>query len=473
MSERLRPDLCIIGAGAGGLTAAAAAAMLGVPVVLIEKNRMGGECLNAGCVPSSALIAAAHRAHRARMAVDFGIAASPTIDFDKVRAHVQSVIASIAPHDSRERFEGLGVRVINAAARFVDPATVVAGDVEVRARRFIVATGSAPDIPPFPGLGQTPFLTNDSIFALATLPEHLVVIGAGSVGLVLAQAFRRLGSQVSVIDAGRPLAKDDPECVDIVLEALAAEGIALHDGAIVTGIRGDGARVEVGITRNGGARAVSGSHLLIATGRRPNVTGLGLDRAGIAFDASGIKVDAGLRTTNRRVYAIGDVNGGMLFSNVAQDQAGLVLRNALFRMPVNARRRVVPWVTRTEPELAHVGRTEAQARAKGFRVRVLRAAFADNDLARAERATRGRIKVVTTSRGRILGATIVGPGAGELIAMWSLAISRGLRIGAVAGALMPYPSLVEISRKAAVGYFIPGLTGPLARRIIGFLRRFG
>lgn len=472
MSERLSPDLCVIGAGAGGLTAAAGAAMLGVPVVMIEKDRMGGECLNAGCVPSSALVAAAHRAQRARMAADFGIAATPIVDFEKVRAHVRSVIAAIAPHDSRERFEGLGVRVINAAARFVDPATVVAGDVEVRARRFIVATGSSPDIPPFPGLGQTPFLTNDTIFAVETLPARLVVIGAGSVGLVLAQAFSRLGSQVSVIDAGRPLAKDDPECVDIVLSALAAEGIALFDGAAVTGIRGDAAGVEVSIMREGVARTVGGSHLLIATGRRPNVTGLGLDRAGIAFDAAGIKVDAGLRTTNRRVYAIGDVNGGMLFSNVAHDQAGLVLRNALFRMPVNAARRVVPWVTRTEPELAHVGRTEARARAEGFRVRVLRAAFADNDLARAERASEGRIKIVTTSRGKILGATIVGPGAGELIGVWSLAISRGLRIGALAAALMPYPSLAEIGHKAAVGYFVPGLTGPLARRVIGFLRRF-
>jgi pyruvate/2-oxoglutarate dehydrogenase complex dihydrolipoamide dehydrogenase (E3) component len=473
MSETLRPDLCVIGAGSGGLSVAAGTAKLGVPVVLIEKDRMGGECLNSGCVPSSALIAAAHRAHKARGAPDFGVETNVRVNFAKVQAHVAGAVAAIAPHDSRERFEKMGVRVIPGAARFADPQTIVAGDITIKARRFVIATGSSADIPSFPGLDRTPYLTNETIFSIAGLPAHLVVVGAGSVGLALAQVFRRLGSEVTVIEAGQPLAKDDPECVEIVINALAAEGIDVIDRATVTAVRGDNGVVEVAIERDGRTSTVSGSHLFIATGRRANVEGLDLDKAGIAYDANGIKVDSGLRTTNRRVYAIGDVIGGLQFSSVAHDHAGLVIRNALFRLPVNASRRVVPWVTTTEPELAHVGWTEAQARAKGYNVRITRASFADNDRAVTERAAVGRIKVVTTRRGRILGATIVGPGAGELIGLWSLAISRRLTIAAIAGTLMPYPSYSEVGRKAAVNFFVPGLTGPLARRIIAWLRRLG
>lgn len=473
MSETLRPDLCVIGAGSGGLSVAAGGAKLGVPVVLIEKDRMGGECLNSGCVPSSALLAAAHRAHNARGAPEFGVATEVRVDFAKVRAHVAATVAAIAPHDSRERFEKMGVRVIQGAARFVDPRTVVAGDVMIKARRFVIATGSSADIPPFPGLDRTPYLTNETIFSVADLPAHLVVVGAGSIGLALAQAFRRLGSDVSVIEAAQPLAKDDAECVEVVLNALKSEGIDIIDRVTVKAIRGDNGGVEVAIERDGRPSVVSGSHLFIATGRRANVAGLGLGEAGIVCDANGIKVDSGLRTTNRRVYAIGDVIGGLQFSSVAHDHAGLLIRSALFRLPVNASRRVVPWVTTTEPELAHVGRTEAQARAEGYTVRITRASFADNDRAVAERTTVGRIKVVTTRRGRILGATIVGPGAGELIGMWALAINRGLTIAAIAGTLMPYPSYSEVGRKAAVNFFVPGLTGPFARRIIAWLRRLG
>lgn len=473
MNDILRPDLCVIGAGSGGLSVAAGAAGLGVPVVLIEKDRMGGECLNSGCVPSTALLAAAHRAHDARAAAEFGVATQVRVDFAKVQAGLSDAVAAIAPHDSRERFEKMGVRVIHGAARFIDPQTVIAGDVAIKARRFVVATGSSADIPPFPGLDRTPYLTNETIFSVADLPAHLVVVGAGSVGLALAQAFRRLGSQVTVIEAGQPLAKDDAECVAVVLDALKAEGIDIVDRARVTAVRGDGNGVEVSFERDGRPSVAAGSHLFIAAGRRANVEGLGLDLAGIAYDATGIKVDCSLRTANRRVYAIGDVTGGLQFSSVAHDHAGLVIRHALFRLPVDARRRVVPWVTTTEPELAHVGRTEAQAREEGYRVRITRASFSGNDRAVTERAAVGQVKVVTTRRGRILGATIVGPGAGELIGLWSLAINRGLTIAAIAGTLMPYPSYSEVSRKAAVNFFVPGLTGPFARRIITWLRRLG
>jgi pyruvate/2-oxoglutarate dehydrogenase complex dihydrolipoamide dehydrogenase (E3) component len=475
MAELLTPDICVIGAGSGGLSVAAAAAAFGVPVVLVEKGKMGGDCLNTGCVPSKSLLAAAKHAHTMAQSRPFGLTALRVeIDFAKVHRHVHDVIAAIAPNDSKERFTGLGVRVIEGAARFRDADTVVLDSgIEIKARRFVVATGSSPALPPIPGLKDTPYLTNETVFDLTVRPDHLVVIGAGPIGLELAQAFRRLGAKVTVLEAARPMTREDPECAAILLDELAREDIAIRSGVTVVRVESAGQGVRVVVRGDAGEEAVDGSHLLVATGRRANVDDLGLDRAGISYDGKGVRVDAHLRTANRRVYAIGDAAGGPQFTHVANYHAGLVIRNALFRLRPKVNEDAIPRVTFTDPELAQVGLTEDEARRRGHAIRVLRWPYHENDRAQAERETIGHIKVITTPRGRILGATIVGATAGELITTWTLAVSRKLNIRAVVGIIIPYPTLSEIGKRAAITYFMPSLRSILLRRVIIWLRRFG
>jgi pyruvate/2-oxoglutarate dehydrogenase complex dihydrolipoamide dehydrogenase (E3) component len=470
----------VIGGGSGGLSVAAAAAAFGVPVVLIEKHKMGGDCLNTGCVPSKALLAAAKYAHAMRNGAAFGVdTKDASVDFAKVHDHVQSVIAAIAPVDSAERFTGLGVRVIKGHAKFKNRRNVVVGDkFEIRARRFVLATGSAAAVPPIPGLDQIPYLTNESIFDLTALPQHLVVIGGGPIGLEMAQAFRRLGSAVTVCEALRPLAKDDPECAAIVLDQLEREGVTIRSGVKVVSVARAGGNVTLMIESAEGENKIEekieGTHLLVAAGRKPTVDGLGLDEAGIRYARNGIAVDKRLKTSNRRVFAIGDCAAGQLqFTHAANYHAGLVIRSALFRLPVNVNNDIIPWVTYTEPELAQTGLSEAEARKRGINIRILRWPYHDNDRAQAERATHGHIKVIVTKNGTILGATIVGAQAGELIATWSLAIAQKLNIRAMTGVVVAYPTLAEIGKRAAIDYFTPSLTSPWVRRIISLLRIFG
>lgn len=475
MAEILTPDICVIGGGSGGLTVAAAAAAFGVPVVLVEKGRMGGDCLNYGCVPSKALIAAAKHADCFRHGASFGIApAEPSVDFQKVHDHVHDVIAGIAPHDSVERFAGLGVRVIEEAARFVDAGTLVAGDVTVRPRRFVIATGSSPSAPPIPGLDAVPYLTNETIFDLTERPQHLIVIGGGPIGIELAQAHRRLGAEVTVLEAFTPLAKDDPDHAAVVLEKVRGDGVVIRDGVDIANVAETDEGVAVTLRNDAGDKRIEGSHLLVAAGRKPNVEGLDLEAAGIAYDRGGITVDKGLRTSNRAAYAIGDVAGGLQFTHVAGYHAGLVVRSILFRLPVSENRDLIPWVTYTDPELAHIGLSEKQARERhGDGVRVLTWGYDENDRARAERRTEGRIKVVTDRRGRILGVDIVGISAGEIINMWALAMASKLKIKSLTGFVSPYPTLSEISRRAAITYYTPSLANPWLRRLIRWLRVFG
>ena len=476
MAETLKPDICVIGGGSGGLSVAAAVAAFGVPVVLIERHKMGGDCLNTGCVPSKALLAAGKRAEAMRAAAPFGVTAQAVdVDFAKVHDHVERVIGAIAPTDSTERFAGLGVRVIKGHATFKDRRTVVVGDdYEIRARRFVIASGSTPALPPIPGLDDGPYLTNETVFSLTERPDSIIIIGAGPIGLEMAQAFRRLGSAVTVLEAATPLTKDDPECVAIVLDQLDREGVVIHSGANVTRIKHASGSVTVTFEGGDGEETVEGRYLLVATGRKPTTDGLELEAAGIKYDRAGIRVNRKLKTSNRRVYAVGDVAAGQLqFTHAANYHAGLVIRNALFRLPVKVNNDVVPWVTFTEPELAQTGLTEARARARKLKFRILRWPYHDNDRAQAERETHGHIKVITTRKGKILGATIVGAQAGELIAMWTLAIAQGLNIRALTGIVLPYPTLSEIGKRAAIDYFTPSLTSPWVRRIIAWLRIFG
>jgi pyruvate/2-oxoglutarate dehydrogenase complex dihydrolipoamide dehydrogenase (E3) component len=393
------------------------------------------------------------------------------------------VIAAIAPNDSRERFTGLGVRVISGHARFKDRKTVSVGDTyDVSARRFVIATGTLPAVPPIPGLDRVPYLTNETVWDLAVRPRHLIIIGGGPIGMELAQAFRRLGSLVTVLEAATPLSREDPECAAVVVDALIREGVDIRSGTTVSSVDMEG--TEIGVVVRGAHEAesagreekITGSHLLVAAGRRLNVEDLGLDRAGVRHDGHAIRVNRRLRARrNRRVYAIGDAAGGPAFTHVANYHAGLVIRNALFRLRPKVNLNIIPRVTFTDPELAHVGQTEGEARGRRGRrkVRVLRWPYHENDRAQTEGETVGHIKVITNAGGRILGATIVGAAAGELITTWTLAVTQGLNIRALAGIVVPYPTLAEIGKRAALTYFTPGLTNPWVRRIIRFLRRFG
>ena len=471
MTRSMAPDLCVIGAGSGGLAVAAGAAQMGAEVVLVERAAMGGDCLNFGCVPSKSLLAAARIAGLWRHGTALGIAyARPHIDFAAVADSVQRVIAEIAPNDSVERFEGFGVRVLRAEARFTSPRTVRAGDVEIRPRRFVIATGSQPAIPPIRGLDEVRYLTNESIFANRQLPEHLIVIGGGPIGIEMAQAHRRLGARVTVLDVGPLLPRDDPELSAVLAERLWSEGIVGRPGVEIAEVERAGQVIRV---RLESGEQISGSHLLVAAGRRPTVEALDLAAAGIASTAKGITVDARLRTTNRRVFAIGDVAGGPQFTHVALYHAGIVIRNALFRIPAKVDYRALPWVTYTDPELAQVGLTEAEARAIERASRVLRWRFVENDRAQTERETEGMVKVVTRANGRILGTSILGAGAGDLILPWALAISQKLKIGALANLIVPYPTRGEASKRAAGSYYTPTLFSARTRRLVRLLARLG
>jgi pyruvate/2-oxoglutarate dehydrogenase complex dihydrolipoamide dehydrogenase (E3) component len=475
MAKVLKPDLCVIGAGSGGLSVAAGAVQMGASVVLIEKGKMGGDCLNTGCVPSKALLAAGHAAHAPSLAAQFGVTVpEPVVQFATVHAHVHDVIAGIAPHDSVERFEGLGVSVLKGAARFTSAREIEVDGTVVRARRFVVATGSTAFVPPIEGLGSTPFLTNETVFDLTTAPTHLIIIGGGPIGCELAQAHRRLGCQVTLLEASTILPKDDPDLAAVVRETLRAEGVAVMEGARVERVSGSEGSVQVTYSAEGTEHSVTGSHVLVAVGRKPAVDGLNLQAAGIDYSAKGIDVDAGLRTSNRRAYAIGDCAGGLQFTHVAGYHAGVVIRSALFRLPAKADYSAVPWVTYTDPELAQVGLSETEARQKyGDGVTVVTWPFTENDRARAERKTKGLVKAVIAKNGRILGCGIVGPNAGELIQVWILALTQNLKIGAMAGMIAPYPTLGEVSKRAAGAYYTPTLFSRRTRLLVRFLSLFG
>lgn len=475
MTEALTPDLCIIGAGSGGLSVAAGAVQMGAAVVLVEKGLMGGDCLNTGCVPSKSLLAAAHAADRARAAVQLGVTAPPQVDFDAVRRHVAGVIASIAPHDSVERFEKLGVTVIRGHAVFTGRAAVEAAGQTIRARRFVIATGSRPATPPIPGLAAAPYLTNETIFNLPALPPRLLIVGGGAIGCELAQAFAGLGSTVTLVEAATLLGREDPDLARVVAARLGGSKIDIHERTSVENVAVGADRIVL-MARPASGRALefAGSHLLVAVGRCPSVNGLGLDVAGVAHTAAGITVDRHLKTTNPRIFAIGDCAGGPQLTHVAGYHAGIVVRQALFRLQARVDERAIPRVTYTNPELAQVGLTEAEARARhGDGIRVLTSAFADNDRARAEGDAEGMIKAITTRRGRILGAGIVGRAAGEIIQPWVLAINAGLGIGAMASMIAPYPTYGEINKRAAGSFFTPTLFGDRTKRIVRWLARLG
>ncbi|SFJ43689.1 dihydrolipoyl dehydrogenase family protein [Celeribacter neptunius] len=438
--KRIKTDICVIGAGSGGLSVAAGAVQMGARVVLIEKGEMGGDCLNTGCVPSKALLHAAQEG----------------LSYPHAMEHVRKTISTIAPHDSQERFEGLGCTVIRAEARFTSPKSVEAGGIKIKARRFVIATGSRPMLLDIPGLSTVPYLTNETIWGLTGCPRHLIILGGGPIGMEMAQAHRRLGAEVTVIEAFDALGREDPEAAELVKATLRAEGVALREGVAAERISGAAGAIQVTLSDG---QVVQGSHLLAATGRRANSEELGLEHADVDRSKNGIKVGADLRTSNRRIYAIGDVvSGGLQFTHVAGYQAGIIVRSLLFALPAKARTHHIPHATYTDPELAQVGLTEAAAREKfAEKLEVVRADYTGNDRAIATgRGGAGFIKLMVV-KGRPVGVTIVGPEAGELIAFWSLMLSLKLKMSKIAGMVAPYPTLAELNKRAVSAYFTPRL----------------
>ena len=473
--EHIHTDICVIGGGSGGLSVASGAAQMGARVVLFEADQMGGDCLNSGCVPSKALLAAAKAAHYTTGNPDMGIGGAPAnVDFAAVKAHVAAVIAGIAPHDSVERFSGLGVRVIEEHARFAGPRVVRSASYEVTAKFIVIATGSKAAIPPIPGLDSVPFHTNETIFADTDKPSHLAIIGGGPIGIEMAQAHRRLGCAVTVIEAAHILGRDDPELAGLVTARLATEGIRLIEEIGVREVSkntdtGDGADAITITLANG--TDITASHLLVATGQTPSGGDLDLEAAGIRTERGAIVTDRRLRTSCKRVFAIGDVTGRAPFTHMAGYHAGIVIRNMLFRLPAKIDDRLTPWVTYTDPELAHVGMAEGAASAAygAANIRVERVPLTGNDRARAEGRTEGMVKVITHRDGQILGAGIVAPAAGEMIMAWSLAIARRQKIAAMASTIAPYPTYGDASKRAAGQFFTQRLFSPRTRALVRLL----
>ena len=469
--NRITTDICIIGAGSGGLSVAAGAVQMGARVVLIEGHKMGGDCLNYGCVPSKALIASAKQAHMMRHGAPYGIGAvAPTVDYAAAKDHVADVIATIAPVDSVERFTGLGVHVIQDYGRFISKTQVQAGDTIISARRFVVATGSGPLVPPIPGLADVLYHTNETIFDLREKPDHLIIIGGGPIGMELAQAHRRLGCDVTVVEGAKSFGKDDPETAAIVLDTLRDEGVVIIEDAPAEKISQTDGKITVQTAKGD----VTGTHLLIAVGRKVNIDSLDLDKGGIAYDRRGLKVGADLRSvTNRRVYAAGDVAGGLQFTHVAGYHASVLIRSLLFALPYRQRIDHIPRATYTDPELAQVGLTEAQARKKhGAKLEVVRFDFHHNDRLIAERKTKGLIKVMVV-KGRPVGVSMAGHMAGELIGLWAMAIANGMKMSAIAQTVLPYPTVSEVNKRAAGAYFSPRLfQNPKVQRVVGLVQRW-
>ena len=451
MAEFLTPDICVIGGGAGGIAVATRARALGASVLLIDKGPLGGDSLNAAALPSKALVAAARRAHLIRTAAAFGIAeAEPKINARGVFDHVHDIVEGIAPAVTPEHLLALGIDLLGGQARFVDRRTVLVGDQLVRARRFVIATGSRPYVPEIKGLDHVPFFTSASIFDNPRKLTHLVVIGGGPVGIELAQAFRRLGSDVTVVEIGRPLADCDPELADIALRALREEGVAIRTDAVVAAVEARSLGIGVTVRQGEMEEVIDASHILVATGRLPNLDGLDLGKAGIRRRKKGtpyLALKADLRTTNPRVHAIGDAAGGAQHTHAATYHAGLVVESALLRRRVRNDPYLVPSAIFTDPEIAEVGLTEPELKErKRGDYRVLRLSFAENDRARAERQAFGLAKIVLDQGERLLGAGIAGPGAAEMISLFAFAIANGLSIRHFRNFVPPYPTLSEIVR---------------------------
>ncbi len=466
-------DLAVIGGGAGGLVVASVAGQLGLRVLLAERGpALGGDCLHSGCVPSKALVHAARTVHAARIAAELGLTVTGAADWARVRERVRAAVATIQVHDDAERFRGYGVDVrLGAPARFLDAHTLEVGGARLRARRIVIATGSRPRLPDLPGLAQVAPLTSETVFHMEDLPARLLVLGGGPIALEMAQAFARLGSAVTVVTrSGRLLSRDDGELAARLGERLAVEGVRFLTAPRWRSVERTEGGIELVYEGAGGAvHRLAADAILAATGRSPNVEGLGLEAAGVDFGPEGIRVDARQRTRRRHIYAVGDVCGPYRFTHMAEHQAGVVIANAVFRLPKRVDYRAVPWVTYTDPELAQVGPTLEQARQDGP-AQALDFPVAAIDRAVTEGETSGLVRLVVRGR-RVVGASLLAPHAGELIHEIALGIRKGATVGDLAATIHAYPTYAQGLRRAANRFYADRLFAPRMRRLVRFLAR--
>jgi pyruvate/2-oxoglutarate dehydrogenase complex dihydrolipoamide dehydrogenase (E3) component len=473
MSNLLKCDVCIIGAGPGGLSIATAANTLGASVVLIEENKMGGDCLNVGRVPLTSLIESARLVNRIKNAAKFGVPLStPDINYAYIHQHTQEVITAIAPEISAEHLSKLGIIVLHGHGQFIDQQTVSVGEQKVKAKYFIIATGSKPAIPPILGLESVKFFTSATIVECQEKPQRLLVIGGGAIGCEIAQAYAMLGTPVTLIDVRSILPHDDQQFVEMIRQQLVANNIDLLENIKISQVKQQGAQITVHFTQGNISREVTGSHLFIATGRRANIGKLNLTAANIVFNEQAIEVDTRLRTSNKKVFAIGSVVGKVPSPHNAKYQASIIIKNVLFKYSAKISDKIIPWVTYTTPELAQVGLTEQQAREKNMKIKITIENFVRNDRAQMQYQTNGAIKVITDMKANILGVSIIGTQAGELIFPWILAMQHGLSIKQMAKTIAPYPTLNDINKRVAMNYFIPLYSSKWMRLLVKLLKIF-
>lgn len=467
-------DLGVIGGGAAGLTVASGAAQLGAKTLLVEmRDKLGGDCLHYGCVPSKTLIRTANVYHLMRQAPRFGLPRLdiPAVDFSAVRQRIQSVIEAIQPHDSVERFCSLGARVEFGRAAFCDEHTIRLGQKTISAAKWVLATGSRPAVPPFKGLDTVDYLTNETLFSQDSLPEEMCILGAGPIAVEMAQAFQRLGCQVTIIQRGaRILSKEDKDMADSLQAMLKAEGVAVHTNMSVREVRESSGKKET-LATDGQQRehVFRAQALLVALGRTCNVDTLDLDKAGVEFTPKGVLVDRGMRTNRQHIHACGDVIGKHQFTHAAGYEGGLVVSNAVLRFPRKADYTWMPRVMYTDPELAVIGKTETQCEQEGIACDVWTEYFGDNDRSLAEGYEQGRLKLILDKKERPLGVQILGPSAGELLAEWCAVLGGGVKLSRLASLTHPYPTLAEINKRVAGSVMAPKIFSGIVRKGVQFL----
>ena len=470
-------DIGIIGAGAAGLTVASGAAQLGAKTLLVEKEEaLGGDCLHFGCVPSKTLIKSARQYHRIGKAEQYGlppVAVAP-VDFSRIAERIGGVVAEIQHHDSVERFSGLGVTVRFGSAAFLDEHRIELSGAQVSAKKWVIAAGSSASVPPIPGLDSVEILTNRTLFSLSALPESLLILGAGAIALEMAQAFARLGSKVTVLQRSRQvLSKEDPDLAGLVMQAMVDDGVTFHLGCTFVSVEeAAGTKTVRFNSADGREMAISGSHLLVALGRSANVSGLQLENCGVTGQPAGIEVDRRLRTSCKHIYAAGDVIGGYQFTHAAGYEGGVVLTNAVLRLPRRVNYRWMSWCTYTDPELASIGMNEKRAAAAGIQYQVHEELFKDNDRAQTEGHPAGKIKLLLDKKDRPLGVQIFGPHAGDLLAEWVAACNGRVRLSTLAGAIYPYPTFAEINKRVAGSVLSPRLFSATVRRALKLLFQY-
>lgn len=453
-------DIGIIGGGAAGLTIASGAAQLGAKTLLVERETaLGGDCLHFGCVPSKTLIKTARVYHLMRTAKRFGLPSlePPPVNFSAVADRIRAVIETLQVHDSEERFCRLGAKVVFAEPKFIDAHAVEINGTSYSAKTWVIATGSSAMVPPIPGLDSTDFITNREIFSLERLPESMIILGGGPIGTEMGQAFCRLGTRVAVVDmADQLLSKEDADMAGVVQQRFIEEGIALYLSCKIISARRNGNQQEITVqTASGRLETLSADTLLVALGRKANTNGLGLESIGVEYSGKGISVDSRLRTSQKHIYAAGDVTGGYQFTHAAGYEGSIVISNAVFHLPRKADYTLLPWCTYCDPELASIGMNERAATSAGIRYSVYTEAFHNNDRSLTEGTAGGKIKMILNEKQTPIGVQIVGPHAGELIGEWVAALNGKVKLSTIAAAVHPYPTIGEINKRVAGNFFSP------------------